>query len=126
MVIWCLYRILIKKDADVLHYIFTFYILIFFNPFVAPIISKFLTTSDVYHRLFFITKNPFIIIYLLYDVFKYFKMAKNVILRNVSVIISLVLIFNYGRILISRTLFNPDYFKSNYNYILRSDNDSMI
>ena len=124
MVIWCLYRILIKKDADVLHYIFTFYILIFFNPFVAPIISKFLTTSDVYHRLFFITKNPFIIIYLLYDVFKYFKMAKNVILRNVSVIISLVLIFNYGRILISRTLFNPDYFKSNYNYILRSDNDS--
>lgn len=124
MIIWCLFRIVIKKDADILHYIFTFYVLIFFNPFVAPVISKFLTTSDVYHRLFFITKNPFIMIYLLYDVFKYFKLSKNIILRNVSVIISLLLILNYGRTLISRTIFNPNYFKSDYNYILRSDNDS--
>ncbi len=111
-----------NKQINIPAFIFAIYFMFFFNPLVAPFVSKFLTSEVVYYRLFYITKSPVMIITIFYSIFNYIKDKKKI--WNYVYIIGLgMLIIRYGAILGSYTFLEPTYY-TKYNYILREDINS--
>lgn len=110
------------KKIGPLEFAFVMFILFFFNPLVAPFVSKYFTSEVVYYRLFYITKNPVMIILVFYKFYDYIK-DKNKILEKIYMIGICVLLLRYSYILAGKTILEPTYY-TGYNYILRQDKDS--
>ena len=110
------------KKIGPLEFAFVMFVLFFFNPLVAPFVSKYFTSEVVYYRLFYITKNPVMIILIFNRVYLYIK-EKNKILEKIFIIGICVLILRYAYIMAGNTFLEPSYYNK-YNYILRQDQDS--
>lgn len=110
------------KKIGPLEFAFVMFILFFFNPLVAPFVSKYFTSEVVYYRLFYITKNPVMIILIFNRVYLYIK-EKNKILEKIFIIGICVLILRYAYIMAGNTFLEPSYYNK-YNYVLRQDQDS--
>ena len=105
IVIYGLY--LLKKKEKINPNIFAFMIVVFFffNPIVEPFVSHYLTSTFVYYRLFYITRNPFIVtvVFLsIYETCKKHEYGKYI--TPLFVIGVCLLIVNYGRIFINSTI----------------------
>lgn len=110
------------KKIGPLEFAFVMFILFFFNPLVAPFVSKYFTSEVVYYRLFYITKNPVMIILIFYRFYLYIK-DKNKVLEKLYIAGICLLLLRYSYILAGKTILEPTYYKG-YNYILRQDQDS--
>lgn len=110
------------KKIGPLEFAFVMFILFFFNPLVAPFVSKYFTSEVVYYRLFYITKNPVMIILIFNRAYLYIK-EKNKILEKIFIIGICVLILRYAYIMAGNTFLEPSYYNK-YNYALRQDEDS--
>lgn len=110
------------KQIGPLEFAFVMFVLFFFNPLVAPFVSKYFTSEVVYYRLFYITKNPVMIILIFYRVYLYIK-EKNKILKTIYIMGICVLLLRYAYIIAGNTFLEPSYYNK-YNYILRQDQDS--
>ncbi len=110
------------KQIGPLEFAFVMFVLFFFNPLVAPFVSKYFTSEVVYYRLFYITKNPVMIILIFYRVYLYIK-DKNKILEKIYIMGICVLLLRYAYIIAGNTFLEPSYYNK-YNYVLRQDQDS--
>ncbi len=110
------------KQIGPLEFAFVMFILFFFNPLVAPFVSKYFTSEVVYYRLFYVTKNPVMIILIFYRIYSYIK-DKNKILKTIYIMGICTLLFRYAYIIAGNTVLQPTY-NIKYNYILRQDEDS--
>ena len=95
-------------------------IIIYLNPFTYTFVSKFLTTSSVFYRVSFITKNPLIII----CIFSFIYNNINKLYKVPFIAMCLGLIFIYANNLYKGMIKLDGYF-SNYNYILRESYDNL-
>ncbi len=116
------YMVYKKKDVFPMLFAFAIFVSCFFNPIVEPVISKFLTTNQVYYRLFFVTKNPIVIFMILYYIYDLIKNKK--LYKYVFIAFTFILIIRYGYILLSNTMLNKEN-NVDYNYLLRSDESSI-
>lgn len=117
---------LLRKRVKINPNIFVFMIvvLIFFNPITQPFVTHYLTSRSVYYRLFYITRNPFIvtIVFLsIYDTCKKHKFGKY--LKPLFICGICLLLANYGKNFLSSTVMLDNY-NIKYDYILREDNYS--
>lgn len=119
---WIFYLIVKKETIEPILFAFFIFVLFFFNPFTAPAISHFLTTTVVYYRLFYITKNPIVIFLILYSVYVYLK-DKKAIYSYFFTLALILLALRYGYILIQKTVLEDTY-RVGYDYVLRTDKDS--
>lgn len=110
------------KQIGPLEFAFVMFILFFFNPLVAPFVSKYFTSEIVYYRLFYVTKNPVMIILIFYRVYLYVK-SQNKLLEKIYIIGLCALLLRYAYIIAGNTFLQPSYYNE-YNYILRQDQDS--
>lgn len=115
-----LYMLIKNKKETPLISIFMIFILLFFNPLVAPVIIKYLTTDQVFYRLFYITKNPLIIICIFIFIYENIKNKKFLAYSFVLTLGMLGVL--YGKNIITETVKQKDYFNS-YNYLLREGTD---
>lgn len=119
---WIIYLLIKKESIEPLLMFFLIVNIFFFNPLTAPFISRFLTSTTVYYRMFYLTKNPVIIILLFYSVYFYLKNHCSKLLP--FFVVGLVLFIGlYGYTFSTKTILEPTY-KTNYHYLLREDNDS--
>lgn len=119
---WIGYLLIKKETIEPLLIFFLIVIIFFFNPLTAPFVSRFLTSSTVYYRMFYLTKNPVIIVLLFYSVYSYLKNYYDKLLPIFGA--GLVLFIGiYGYKFSIKTILEPTY-KVNYNYLLREDDDS--
>ena len=119
--IYIIYRLI--KDRKLDHNLFLFMIvtLYFFNPIVQPFVSHHLTSTYVYYRLFYITKNPFMVSIILISVYEYINKAKlSSLLKPIYVVLLVLLIVIYGYHFSKGTVLQKNYF-IDYDYVLRED-----
>lgn len=112
-----LYSFKKKQKFEIIPAVFVIYIISFFNPFSSKMIAAVIGT-EVYHRLFFMTKNPLmiiIILYYLYDFFKDYHASKYI--YN-AFLVGLLLI--YGKVILNASFLNSRYYAP-YNYIFREE-----
>ncbi len=121
MCLLCGYLMYHKEKIDPILFVFLIYVIFFFNPLTAPFISHYLTTTIVYYRLFYITKNPIVIIMILYCVYQY--CTKRKLLSYLFLTGLILLLGRYGMIIAQNTVLVPTYFTP-YHYLLREDYDS--
>lgn len=106
-----------KREIISIPAIFVIFTICFFNPFSAKLIA-FVIKPEVYHRLFFITKNPLVIIVVLnylYNYFKKYHLTK--VLFNLAILSLLVI---YGRVIASSSVLSKNYHQP-YNYLYREE-----
>lgn len=116
-----IYQIIKNKEINPILFVFAVTFIYFFNPLVGPFVSHYMTSTTVFYRLFYITKNPVVITTIfitLYINFKETKVLKYLVITGIS-----ILLINYGYNLLKGTILEPTYFKS-YNYLLRETKDS--
>lgn len=121
MCILCGYLMYQKEKIDPILFIFLIYVIFFFNPLTGPFISHFLTTTTVYYRLFYITKNPVVIMMILYGVYQYCRERK--LLKYLFLAGVILLLGRYSIIIAKTTVLTPTY-STRYHYLLREDHDS--
>lgn len=121
MCLLCGYLMYHKEKIDPILFVFLIYVIFFFNPLTAPFISHYLTTTIVYYRLFYITKNPIVIIMILYCVYQY--CTKRKLLYYLFLTGLILLLGRYGMIIAQNTVLAPTY-STPYHYLLREDYDS--
>ena len=105
-----------KKKYDFIIFCYMITIILFYNPFTANFVSRFLTTEDVFYRISFITKSPLAIITILVYVLFVFK-DKKIYKYGLSLFV-IALAIMYARNIYTLMMKNEDY-KYKYNYILR-------
>ncbi len=106
-----------RRKLEIIPAVFVIYVIAFFNPFSSKLIAAVIGV-DVYHRLFFMTKNPIMIIIVLYYLYKFFKdYHASKYLFNLFL---LVLLGIYGKVILNATFLDQRYY-SNYNYLLREE-----
>ena len=117
-----LYLVLIKKEK-INFYVFLFIlmILIYYNPFTSTLVSRYLTTKEVFYRISFITKNPLTIISIFIFILKafdkkYLKIGLYIFIGGLTIL--------YTRNLYTLMIKNDDYFYD-YNYILRESKENL-
>lgn len=124
IVFYGIYLLVKKTKIDPNIFAFIIVVLYFFNPLVEPFVSHYLTSTHVYYRLFYITRNPFIVTIVFLNIYNTCKKHKlNKYASPLFIIGICLLIINYGRIFVTSTVLVDDYDIS-YNYILREDNYS--
>ena len=111
-----------KKQIDPLLFVFVTTVLVFFNPITSATISKYLTTTSVYYRIFYITKNPLIISLIFITIYNYIKDKKA--FRIIFISLIPLLIINYAKNLVKFTLLAPSYCQR-YNYLYRETYDNI-
>ena len=121
LTIYVFYRLI--KDRKLDHNLFLFMIvtIYFFNPLVQPFVSHHLTSTYVYYRLFYITKNPFIVSVLFVSIYECIKQNKlSIILKPIYIGALGLLIIIYGYHFSKGTILQKNYF-IDYDYVLRED-----
>ena len=125
VVFYSIYLIIKKEKINPNIFAFMVIVLLFFNPVVEPFVSHYMTSTYVYYRLFYITRNPFIVtvvILSIYDTCKKHNLKKILIplfIGGVS-----LLIINYGKNFLESTVLLENY-NTPYNYLLREDEYSI-
>jgi len=120
--IYLIYIFIRKKQIDPLLFVFVTTVLVFFNPLTSATISKYLTTTSVYYRIFYITKNPLIISLIFITIYNYIKDKKA--FRIIFISLISLLIINYSKNLVKFTLLAPSYCQR-YNYLYRETYDNI-
>lgn len=110
-----------ESKIDTLAAIFLVYTIAFFNPLSSSLIAKFVS-NDVYHRLFFITKNPIMIIVVLNYLYQYFKKFHLSRILYLSFLIALTVL--YIKVILDSSFLNKNYYNS-YNYLYREESANL-
>ncbi len=119
--VYTLYLIIKKEKINPTLYVAMIIALLFFNPIVEPFVSHFLTSTYVYYRLFYLTKNPFIVTILFLSIYEQCKKHKyKTYLKPIYYFGIILLILNYSKNFLSTAVFVKNY-DIDYNYILRED-----
>ena len=121
VVFYALYLLIKKEKINPCIYVFMVTVLLFFNPVVEPFVSHFVTSTFVYYRLFYVTRNPFIVtvVFLsIYETCKNHNFKK--VLTPIFVGGILLLIVNYGHNFLTSTVMLDNY-DMPYDYLLRED-----
>lgn len=120
LIIYSSYKI--TTYIEPIYIAFVIFNITFFNPLVCPLIAHFFTTEEVYYRLFYITKNPLILSYLFYFLYK--LVDKKEVYKSIYKVALCSLCIYYSFTLLKNVNFEIGYSKE-YNYILRESKDSL-
>ena len=116
--LFVLFILLKKKITNPSLFVFMIVVFFFFNPLVEPFVSHYMTSTYVYYRLFYITRNPFMVSIIFLSLYEFFK-DKNKL--NILYTIGLCgLVIYYGSIFVKSTVLENNY-DIKYNYLLRED-----
>lgn len=119
------YLIVKKQKVNSMLIVFLTTFIFFFNPLVAPFVTRFMTSSHVYYRLFYITKNPLIITIIFLTIYDFVKTNKyKKYLIYIYYLLLILLICKYSYNLVKGTVMANNY-NISYNYIVRENNDSI-
>lgn len=124
ILVYTLFLLIKKQKINPVLVVISVITVFFFNPLVEPIVAHKLTSTFVYYRLFYITKNPAVIVILFMFIYEYIEKVKyKKILRNCFIIVVCLLSTYYVYCLFRNTNMLNTY-KTPYNYLVREDNYS--
>ncbi len=119
--LYSIYLIVKKEKINPSIFAFMIVVFIFFNPLTEPFVSHFMTSTHVYYRLFYITRNPFIVTVVFLSIYetcikhKFKKYLKPLFICGMCLLLA-----NYGKNFLSSTVLLDDY-NIKYDYLLRED-----
>lgn len=120
IIVYTLYLIIKKEKINPILFVFLIISIFFFNPLVEPFVSHYLTSTYVYYRLFYITKNPFVVTVVFLSIYDTIKKSKIKLSVPIYILCLFILIINYGYHLCKDTILLDNY-NIKYNYLLRED-----
>ena len=118
---YVIYRIIKDKKIDPQLFLFMIVTIYFFNPIVQPFVSHHFTSTYVYYRLFYITKNPLIVTIIFSSIYEFLstiRLKKIAVFSYIVVVTLLIMLYGYN--FLKGTVLQKNYFIK-YDYILRED-----
>ncbi len=124
IVCYVIYLKIINQKIPSVLFVTAIVSIFFFNPLVRPFVSHNFTSTYVYYRLFYITKNPLVVTILFLNIYDQLIKYKIKLFVPCYYILLICLIINYGYHFCKDTILLDNY-NIKYNYILREDIYSM-